>query len=327
MRSKPRVAVIGAGLTGLSAAYHLRDRAQVVIFEKTRRMGGRVSTSHQPRGEHGAEFLLGGGDKSALFLNRLMTSLKIKRTNEISDWPGYLFHGRLAEGSPRDAAQQLLSPESAGLVGNLLRTARSQSLSQRKARFSQWLSGKLKSNEDAISFVDMLLRGETCAPLHHLNVEYGLGCLSSLYDPWFRIEGGSETLATTLWEKSRATIQLGICVTEVKKVPKGVQVHGVTEGKPFWEVFQGIIIAIPKGEKLLGEQVKRRFHSYISFLLGYHSAPRLKIKPDFDLESGLYTDSPLNFLQVSKPSSALNILRALIPDAGEKVRWSRPQCG
>ena len=88
MRSKSRVAVIGAGLTGLSAAYHLRDRAQVVIFEKTRRMGGRVSTSHQPRREHGAEFLLGGGDKSALFLNRLMTSLKIKRTNEISDWPG-----------------------------------------------------------------------------------------------------------------------------------------------------------------------------------------------------------------------------------------------
>lgn len=42
--STPRVAVIGGGLTGLAAAWHLRDDAEVVVHEADRRAGGQIRT-------------------------------------------------------------------------------------------------------------------------------------------------------------------------------------------------------------------------------------------------------------------------------------------
>jgi uncharacterized protein len=41
---RPRVAVVGAGVAGLSAAYHLRDRARITIFEREDRLGGHANT-------------------------------------------------------------------------------------------------------------------------------------------------------------------------------------------------------------------------------------------------------------------------------------------
>ncbi|MEJ2855598.1 MULTISPECIES: NAD(P)/FAD-dependent oxidoreductase [unclassified Saccharothrix] len=40
----PRVAVVGAGVAGISAAYHLRDEAHVTLFEADRRAGGHAHT-------------------------------------------------------------------------------------------------------------------------------------------------------------------------------------------------------------------------------------------------------------------------------------------
>ncbi len=42
--SRPRVAVIGAGLTGLATAWRLRDDADVVVFDAAERVGGQVRT-------------------------------------------------------------------------------------------------------------------------------------------------------------------------------------------------------------------------------------------------------------------------------------------
>ena len=39
-----RVAIIGAGLSGLSLAHLLRDKAEVILFEKARGVSGRMST-------------------------------------------------------------------------------------------------------------------------------------------------------------------------------------------------------------------------------------------------------------------------------------------
>ncbi|MFE9097126.1 NAD(P)/FAD-dependent oxidoreductase [Streptomyces sp. NPDC007264] len=40
----PRVAVVGAGVSGLSAAYHLRERARITIYEREDRLGGHANT-------------------------------------------------------------------------------------------------------------------------------------------------------------------------------------------------------------------------------------------------------------------------------------------
>lgn len=41
----PRVAVIGAGLTGLATAWHLRDEAEVTVFDAADRVGGQILTA------------------------------------------------------------------------------------------------------------------------------------------------------------------------------------------------------------------------------------------------------------------------------------------
>jgi len=42
--SRPRIAVIGAGISGLGAAWHLRQQAQVTVFEADGRFGGHANT-------------------------------------------------------------------------------------------------------------------------------------------------------------------------------------------------------------------------------------------------------------------------------------------
>lgn len=48
---EPRVAVIGAGVAGLSTAYHLRGKADVTIFEASGRAGGHANTIEVPDGD------------------------------------------------------------------------------------------------------------------------------------------------------------------------------------------------------------------------------------------------------------------------------------
>ena len=43
-RPRPRVAVVGGGITGLATAWFLRDRADVVLLEASSRLGGRIAT-------------------------------------------------------------------------------------------------------------------------------------------------------------------------------------------------------------------------------------------------------------------------------------------
>ncbi|CAN5529988.1 FAD-dependent oxidoreductase [soil metagenome] len=64
MEKRTRVAIIGAGVAGLGAAYRLREApASVVIFEKSRGVGGRVATRSRHVGatrvrfDHGAQYI------------------------------------------------------------------------------------------------------------------------------------------------------------------------------------------------------------------------------------------------------------------------------
>jgi renalase len=56
--TKPNIAIIGAGLSGLTLAEKLQDRASITIFEKARGIGGRMSTRYTDdfQFDHGAQF-------------------------------------------------------------------------------------------------------------------------------------------------------------------------------------------------------------------------------------------------------------------------------
>lgn len=55
---KKRIAIIGAGISGLTLAQHLKDHADIVVFEKARGVGGRMSTRYAEPFyfDHGTQF-------------------------------------------------------------------------------------------------------------------------------------------------------------------------------------------------------------------------------------------------------------------------------
>lgn len=58
MQDKPKIAIIGAGFTGVHLARRLSARADVIVFEKSRGIGGRMSTRRAGvyQFDHGAQY-------------------------------------------------------------------------------------------------------------------------------------------------------------------------------------------------------------------------------------------------------------------------------
>lgn len=312
-QGQPRVAIVGAGLAGLSAAYFLRNKATVTIFEKDNRVGGRILTSSRPPGEHGAEFLL----ESDTALVRLMDNLGIEKEPAGERWPSYLLRRNLTSGSLEQAARDLLPEESAEQVDKLLKLVLSQDKwPNHSFNMAKWMGEFLQGDLEAVSFIEMLLKGETCAPLNHITTDYGLGCLGSvLDDEWYCIRGGTVRLTEALRRNSGAAVRTSVEVIRLKETRQGVAVRYKTSGGPKSEIFHGAIIATPDGEHLLGHKVRGHFHSYLSVLLEFQARPRIWGSHSLDLADGLYTDGPLNYLQLLANADSRNVMRILIPNA------------
>jgi len=319
-----RVAIIGGGLSGLSAAYYLPRGFRVTMFERDRKVGGRAQTSSSFGGEEGAEFLLGTETAIHSLLKRL--GIPCYRIRELV---GVRFRGRYACGSFRTVAQQLLPRRSAKAVKSLL------ALTPRYSKYSTapadgWLRKKLHGDREAMAFLQMILAGETCAPLNHLGVRFLLGCLYS--DSWYRIRGGSGRLAKTLRARCRAkgrmTLKLRTHVESVRESDGAVTVHWSKGGRRSQARFDGVIIATPKGETLAGMRPQGHFHSYVSVLLQYRRAWWKEENPSLrkGFVTGFYSDGPLNYVQqASRTPRGRRTLRILLPDADRERAWSNAQ--
>jgi renalase len=68
------IAIIGAGLSGLTVANILKDHADITIFEKSRGVSGRMSTRHAyPYSfDHGAQFFKAKTDEFRKFINPMI---------------------------------------------------------------------------------------------------------------------------------------------------------------------------------------------------------------------------------------------------------------
>ncbi len=55
---KKKIAIIGAGISGLILAQRLKDHADIVVYEKARGVGGRMSTRYADPFyfDHGTQF-------------------------------------------------------------------------------------------------------------------------------------------------------------------------------------------------------------------------------------------------------------------------------
>lgn len=89
MRDLPRIAIIGAGLAGLSCARELASRGiDPVIFDKGRGLGGRLSTRRADGGyqfDHGARYLTARNEGFAALLSTAEASGAVARWSVESD--------------------------------------------------------------------------------------------------------------------------------------------------------------------------------------------------------------------------------------------------
>jgi renalase len=78
-----KIAIIGAGMSALSAAHLLKDHAEITLFEKARGVGGRMSTRRaEPyRFDHGAQYFTARTEAFQTFIHPLIKSGLIHRWN------------------------------------------------------------------------------------------------------------------------------------------------------------------------------------------------------------------------------------------------------
>jgi hypothetical protein len=111
----PRVAVIGAGIAGLSAAGRLRDNdISTVLFETLRRPGGRVCTQkqHDRQFDHGAQYLTPHSRRSAVLFS------KWRKAGWIKPWAALAYD--LPERKRLDTSSwHVAVPSQASLADNL----------------------------------------------------------------------------------------------------------------------------------------------------------------------------------------------------------------
>ena len=96
--ANPRIAVIGAGLSGLVLANRLHSHADVQIFEKSRGVSGRMSTRYadQFQFDHGAQYFTAQTEQFRAFLHPYLQTgvvtqwspklVHIDRTGEVTPW-------------------------------------------------------------------------------------------------------------------------------------------------------------------------------------------------------------------------------------------------
>jgi predicted NAD/FAD-dependent oxidoreductase len=79
-----KIAIIGAGLAGLTLARELSDYAEVTVFEKARGVGGRMSTRYAEPFyfDHGAQFFTARDELFRSFVHRHIDS------GDIAEWKG-----------------------------------------------------------------------------------------------------------------------------------------------------------------------------------------------------------------------------------------------
>lgn len=76
-----KIAIIGAGMAGLTLAHHLKENAHIVVFEKARGTGGRLATRYagQYEFDHGAQFLTLKDPDFISFMQALIDAQMLER--------------------------------------------------------------------------------------------------------------------------------------------------------------------------------------------------------------------------------------------------------
>ena len=244
-----RVAVVGAGITGLGAALALRGSAQVSLFEQEMRLGGHantvdvsldgvrhgVDTGFLVANERTYPLLLALFDELGVELAASRMGFSVQHRGLGLEWAGNDLNSVFAQ------RRNLLRPGFHGMLLDLLRfNALTTRLAESggEAQLAEPTEAFLRRERFGALFRDayllpMLACIWSCPTEQMLDFPVGTlirFChnhgLLQLNDrpPWFTVRGGSRHYVQRLRERL-ADVREGSAVTRVQRLPSGVRLH------------------------------------------------------------------------------------------------------
>ena len=231
---KPKIAIVGGGLAGLSAAASLMDRADVTIFEKSKTLGGRASTAHKEGFDinQGPHALYVGGAAYKLFAELGLTPAG--GPPDVTGSKGYrkkqLF--ALPTGFSSLVKTGMLSLSEKWQLAMLFqKLAKVDAASLQTISVRQWLEEQTKSFA-VINVIEAFSRLSTyCNSPEKMSAGAAFAQMALANKGVLYLDNGWETLVKTLTEEISGRVKINTG-EKIKELPSR-------------ELFDAIILAIP----------------------------------------------------------------------------------
>lgn len=264
-----RVAVIGAGISGMAAAHELAKNAQVTLFEAERRLGGHART--RMAGVNGDQAVDTGflvfNYANYPYLAALFAELDVPVTESNMSFGASIDGGRLEYGlaglgalfaQPKNAA----NPKFLRMIRDILHFNKNGlRLSKEEGLTVGGLLEKLGSGPYFRDYYILPLSGAIWSTPTEKIMDFPANAMMTFFEnhallgitgqhQWFTVKGGSQEYVSRLgvsMAERGVVIRLGTPIDGVKRTPDGVEVKG--HGSE-WESFDDVVFATHSDDSL-----------------------------------------------------------------------------
>ncbi len=258
-----RIAVIGSGISGLSAAWLLSNRHDVILYERDRRIGGHANTVDVPVGGETVSV-----DAGFIVFNKpnypnltaLFDRLGVETETTDMSFGASLYGGKIEySGDGVDAIfarrRSVASPSHWAMLTDIVRFNREATIALDRGlgesvTLGEFVASQRYSNAFVARFLEPMAAAIWSTPslkildypaasLFRFYANHGLLQTSNL-PRWSTVRGGSRTYVDRICARFRKNARLGAGVISVERVNGGVIVHDEGGGS---DRFDAAVIA------------------------------------------------------------------------------------